>query len=30
VVLAALRGVHGENRVEQEVSLYYILRIDAS
>ena len=24
VVLAALRGVHGENRVDQEVSLYYI------
>jgi IS4 transposase len=24
VVLAALRGVHGEDRVDQEVSLYYI------
>ena len=24
VVLAALRGVHGEEKVEEEVSLYYI------
>jgi hypothetical protein len=24
VVLAALRGVHGEDRVDHEVSLYYI------
>jgi hypothetical protein len=24
VVLAALRGVHGEETVDQEVSLYYI------